>query len=320
MKDRINCFVSGLAIAWAIILLGLMVPACTQGSYSEKVMVVTTSNIVADWITQVGGDNVEVHSLLPAGADPHTFQPGAGDVALVAKAKIVFTIGLGLEGTWLNRLLENAVANPDRVKNLGDHVNPIKALEEETLEEQEEQEDHQHGIYDPHFWWDPLRVKMAVEGIAQQLSLADPDNTDIYSQNKTGYIDELDKLDTRIRQQIMQIPAERREIVTSHETMQYFSIRYGFHAIGSIFSGVTTEQEPSPAELANLTKRIVALGVPAIFTETTVNDRLARAIATETGARVVRLYSDSLGLPESGADTYIGMMDTDIELIVDALK
>ena len=316
MQGRVKTLVSRLAVAWVFILLLLMISACNKDSSPGKIIIVTTNNIIADWIKHVGDKKVEVHSLLPAGVDPHTFQPGAGDIVIVAKARVIFTIGLGLEGAWLNRLLENAAASPDRVKTLGDLVDPLAAPEEK----QGNPEEDQYMILDPHFWWDPLRVKIAVEEIAHQLTIADPENTGVYSQNKARYMDELDELDTRIKQDIMQIPTERRKIVTSHETMQYFAVRYGFEAVGSIFAGVTTEQEPSPAELSNLTNNIESLGVPAIFTETTVNDRLARAIATETGVRIVRLYSDSLGLPGSSADTYIGLMDTDIKLIVDALK
>ena len=316
MQSKVKTLISRSVVIWGFILLLLMIPACTRDSSQGKIIVVTTNNIIADWAMHVGGEKVEVHSLLAAGVDPHTFQPGAGDVAVVAKARVIFTIGLGLEGAWLNRLLENAAASPDRVKTLGDQVNPLAAPEEKQGIPAEDQA----RIFDPHFWWDPLKAKIAVDEIAHQLIIVDPDNTGIYTQNSDIYTDELNKLDTRIKQNIMQIPTERRKIVTSHETMQYFAVHYGFEAVGSIFAGVTTEKEPSPAELSTLTKNIESLGVPAIFTETTVNDRLARAIATETGVRIVRLYSDSLGLPGSGADTYIAMMDTDIKLIVDALE
>ncbi len=323
MLIREKGYARGFVILSIVLMCSLVAPACTSKSSLSKIQVVTTNNIITDWITQIGGDNVEVLSLLAAGADPHTFQPGAADVASVARAGVIFTIGLGMEGTWLTRLLENAAADADRVISLGEHVEPLVALEDEENSDgkvHENNTEHSHGIYDPHFWWDPLRVKLAIEKIAQHLILIDPDNANIYSQNKIEYMGELDKLDARINVQVTQIPVERRKIVTSHDTMQYFAVRYGFETAGSIFFGVTTEQEPSPAELASLTQRIKALEVPAIFTETTVSDRLARALSSETGIKIVRLYSDSLGLPESGADTYIGMMDTDLVLIVNALK
>ncbi|OGO40212.1 MAG: hypothetical protein A2147_09895 [Chloroflexi bacterium RBG_16_57_8] len=274
--------------------------------------------MVADWVREVGSDRVEVFALLRPGTDPHTFQPGAADVARVAGADLIFTVGLGLEGAWLNRLLENAAADPARVVALGDNVDPLLGAEEEH--EGEEEEEEGHGPFDPHFWWDPLRVKKAVDQIARRLSEVDPEGAETYSRNGASYGQKLDSLDARTSDRVKQIPQERRKLVTSHETLNYFATRYGFEAVGAVIPGISTEREPSPAELAELTTKIRELGVPVIFTETIVSDRLAFAVASETGTRIVRLHTDSLGDPRSGADTYIKMMDSNVEAIVQALK
>jgi ABC-type Zn uptake system ZnuABC Zn-binding protein ZnuA len=314
--NRRSCITRSLTLICAMALFIATTPGCTSdGSLSQNIMIVTSSNIIADWVTQVGGGRLQVYSLLTAGADPHTFQPSAGDVARVASARVIFTVGLGLEGAWLNRLLENAAANPDRVKTLGDHIDALPAPAEPQHAGNEAP-----GQYDPHFWWDPIRVKLAVEEIVRQLAEIDPDGSSLYSQAGSVYLAELDRLDSKIRQRVEQIPLERRKIVTSHETMQYFATRYRFEAVGSVFSGVTTEKEPSPAELADLVMKIKALGVPVIFTETTVSDRLARAVADETGAEIVRIYSDSLGPSGSSAETYFKMMDNNTTTIVTALS
>lgn len=315
-KCAMNRGWAGVLVLSAWLLFLGMLPAC-RAATTQQLKVVTTSNIVADWVSRVGGDRVDVFTLLPVGADPHTFQPGARDVARVAEADAIFTVGLGLEGVWLSRLLENAAADLGRVIALGELVDPLPGEEEHQGEKKGGEEE---GPYDPHFWWDPLRVKKAVNEITQRLITADEAGAETYARNGDSYQKELDGLHARIMEKIGQIPRERRTLVTSHETMNYFAGRYGFEAAGSVFPGITTEREPSPAELAELVRRVREFGVAAIFTETIVSDRLARSVAGETGTKIVRLYSDSLGSPGSGADTYIRMMDSNVEAIVKALK
>lgn len=277
---------------------------------TKKILVVTTSNIIANWVSNVGGDRVYVFPLLPIGADPHTYQPGAADVARAAEAQVLFAVGLGLEHAWLTRLLMNASEDPNNVIALGEYVQPLPAESGESAE----------GPLDPHFWWDPLRVKLAIDEIVSSLSKIDQANAASYRTNGSNYAQQLDDLNSRIVALTDLIPLERRKIVSSHETMQYFSQRYGYEAVGSIFPGISTDREPSAAELGQLAKKIRQLQVDVIFTEPIVTDRLARSIAAETGANVVRLYSDSLGSAKSGADTYVNMMDTDMKLIYEALK
>ncbi len=299
-----------LLIIGMLALLSGVLPACGQsGVTSTDISIVTTSNIVADWVANVGGDRVSVVPLLPVGTDPHTFQPGAADVARVARARLVFTVGLGLEREWLTRLLTNAATDTSRVIALGDYV---QAIPVETGGSPE-------VPFDPHFWWDPVRVQMAVSEILGRLIAADPAGTETYRSNAAAYTEELDQLNTRIIDFTAMIPSLNRKIVSSHENMQYFAQRYGYESVGSIFPGIDTEKEPSPAELGQLATTIRQMGIGVIFTETVVNDRLARSIASETGAKVVRLYSDSLGPPQSGADTYIDMMNVNTQAIYQAL-
>ena len=294
-----------------LLILSSTVPACERSVLPQKkLVVVTTSNIVADWVSAIGGDGVYVFPLLPIGADPHTYQPGAADVARVAEAGVLFAVGLGLEHTWLTRLITNAAKDSKKVVTLGDQVQPLPVQSADSPED----------AWDPHFWWDPLRVKLAVSVIVSELSRIDADNAPTYGSRGTSYEQEVDDLSARIAALTDKIPPQRRKIVTSHETMQYFAERYGYEAVGSIFPGISTDREPSAAELAKLAERVRELGVDVIFTEPIVTDRLARSIASETGARVVRLYSDSLGPAKSEAATYIRMMDANINLIYEALK
>ena len=379
----------------------LVVPASRQLSQAaaEPVGVVTTTNIVADWARIVGGDRVEVFSLLPAGSDPHSFQPGAKDVAAIADAEIVLSVGLRLEESWLRELLQNAARDESSIVELAEIVDPIdfgethgegvaalleislvvqevkdgeisaenglreikeaieaaekaedegeeegshlpkmvieiiaqveagqfdarqaiEEIEHTTSEGEDEHEGHGHGIHDPHFWFDPLRVKLAVNDIAARLSVIDPDGRAIYSSNASAYNALLDELHAWTQEQVTAVPEERRFLVTSHDSFGYFANLYDFEVVGVILS-TTTEVEPSPADLAELSHEVEEYGVSAIFGETTVSERLANSIATESGAELVRLYSGSLGIEGSGAETYLDMIRTNVQSIVDALK
>ena len=359
---------------------------------APKVSVVTTTNIVADWVENVGGDNIDVFSLVPVGADPHTFQPGAKDVARIADADLVLSVGLSLEGAWLKDLLENAARDPSSIVEIGEiidplefregHVEEVELLEElshvvheveegeinpetgveelkELLEAAEDEEEelpamvldivgkveggqmeaedaieaieaitsggedehagHGHGVEDPHFWFDPLRVKLAVNDVAARLSVLDPDRGDTYRANASAYNARLDELHAWTEEQTGTVPEERRLLVTSHDSFGYFANLYGFEVVGVVLS-ITTDVAPSAGDLADLVEEVRENGVSAVFGETTVSERLAKAVASESGADLVRLYSGSLGPEGSGAATYIEMVRTNVGRIVEALK
>ncbi len=177
-----------------------------------------------------------------------------------------------------------------------------------------------HGAFDPHFWFDPLRVKIAVYDIAARLAAIDPDNADVYFRNALAYGEELDELHAWIQDQVSALAPERRQLVTSHDSLSYFAELYGFEVIGLVIPSLSTHVEPSAEHIAELVEVIREHDVPALFGETTVSDRLAQAVARETGAEVVQLYSGSLGPEGSGADTYLGMVRTNVTRIVEALK
>ena len=358
--------------------------------------VVTTTNIMADWVENIGGGHIEVTSLLGEGADPHNYQPGARDVTAIADADMVLSVGLGLEGAWLRELLQNAARDPSTIVDFDETIDPIEFGEthvedvelleelshvvheveegeitpedgleeirelleaaegeeeeegeemsamvldlvtavddgqmdaEEAIEEIEhlteeskgEHEGHGHGIFDPHFWFDPLRVKMAVNDIAARLSELDPTRSDDYAANAAAYNASLDQLHAWTEEQVAQVPEARRLLLTSHDSFGYFANRYGFEVVGVIL-GVTTETEPSAEHLAELIEEVEEEGAPAVFGETTVSERLAATVAEETGAKFIRLYSGSLGPADSEAATYVDMVRTNVERIVDALK
>ena len=181
-------------------------------------------------------------------------------------------------------------------------------------------EGHDHGPLDPHFWFDPNRVKIAVSDIAALLSALDPEGSVFYFQNAADYAAQLDELHVWIQGQVSAIPQERRLLVTSHDTFAYFAAVYEFEVIGALIPSLAPDVEPSAEHLAELVEVIREHNAPAVFSETTVSGRLPEALARETGAVLAQLYADSLGEKDSPAGTYLGMMRANVEVLVEVLN
>ncbi len=194
--------------------------------------------------------------------------------------------------------------------------------EDEHMEAEDEHghHDHDHGALDPHFWFDPVRVKIAVNEIAARLSALDPQSAGTYYANAAAYENELDELHAWTQEQVELVPSERRFLVTSHDSLSYFADVYGFEVVGLVIPSLSTHVEPSAEHIAGLIETVHEYEVPAVFGETTVDQKIVEALSRETGAELVQLYSGSLGEEGSGADTYLGMVRTNVERIVGALK
>ena len=183
------------------------------------------------------------------------------------------------------------------------------------------EEGHDHGPLDPHFWFDPQRVKLAVHEIANRLTVMDPAGAGLYRANAHSYSSELDELHHWIIEQVATIPTDRRLLVTSHDSFQYFATTYEFEVVAAVFPGGTTEREPSAKEIAELIDEIDEAGAPAVFTETSVSDTLAARIADEVGASIINgLYTGSLSDAGGDAGTYIDLMRYNVATIVEALR
>jgi ABC-type Zn uptake system ZnuABC Zn-binding protein ZnuA len=282
----------------------------------EQLRVVATTSIVGDVVARVGGDAIDLTVLMQPGQDPHSFQAAARDLARAGEAHVIFVNGFDLEEGLLSDLESAAPGVP--IVPISAGIEPLE-FEGEHEEEAEEEEGHEHEGTDPHVWFDAHNVEIWTDNVAASLSALDPANAETYEANADSYRAELEALDQFIHDAIEQIPEANRKLVTNHDNFQYFALAYGFEVIGTVLPSFSTNVEPSANDLAGLIRIIRDENVPAIFVETTMAEQLADTVAQETGARVYQLYTDALGPPGSGADSYVGLMRANAETLVEAL-
>jgi ABC-type Zn uptake system ZnuABC Zn-binding protein ZnuA len=265
----------------------------------------TTTTILADIARNVAGNQLVTESLVPFGADPHSYQPVPQDTKKVNESKVLIVNGADYERS-LASLLANA----------GDKKTVIEASAG-LLQITDPNNDQE---VDPHLWLDPSNVIVYVDNIREGLTQFNPDGADLYQANASAYITQLQELDAWINGQVAQIPPQRRVLVTNHDSVEYFAVHYGFKVVGTVIGSISSDASPSAQEMADLIDRIKLFEVPAIFLDSADNPTLAQQIATETGVKVVTdLHFESLteGAP---AGTYIDMMRYNVTKIVEALK
>ena len=269
--------------------------------------VLAAESFLADIVQVVAGDRALVDTLVPVGVDPHAFQPTPADLRRVAEVDLLVVNGVGLEA-YLTDLMASA-GEGKTVIEAATGI-PLRKMEEEAATADEgDHDDHDHEEGDPHLWLDPLLVQRYVDTISAGLAAADPDGAAVYAGNARAYQAQLSELDKEIRSLLVGVPAERRLLVTNHESLGYFADRYSLKVVGAILPSVSTGAEPSAGELAALVEQIKLTGAPAIFLEAGVNPQLARQLAEETGLRVVTdLYTESLTTTTGPAPSYLEMM------------
>jgi len=288
-----------------------------NASDSEKLLVVATTTIVADVVQQIGGESIELATLLPIGADPHSFSPSPADMMAIADADLVFANGAGLE-EFLEPLIAGADAE-EKVIQVSDGIALI-ANEAENTEGASDEDGHPHEAGDPHTWTDPNNVIIWSNAIQSALSKADPQNASVYQQNADAYAQKMSELDAWIQQEVARIPESNRQLVTDHQQFSYFSSRYGFTEIGFIIPSFSTMSETSANDLAGLIDIIKEQNITAIFIGNTINPNLADQITHETGVEIYNLYTGSLSEPGGEADTYIKYIQYNVSTIVEALR
>lgn len=284
-------------------------PISSNQADGAKPKVVATTTIVGDVVRQVGGDLIDLTVLLPAGADPHGFQPKPQDTAHVAEAGLVFVNGLGLE-EFLDRLLQSAGGSA-RIVAVSDGVQTRTG---------EAHEGGTHEGIDPHVWMDPNNVRVWTRNIAAALSELDPANAAAYQANAEAYDRSLQALDAWAQGQIDKIAPQNRQLVVDHDAFGYLAQRYGLETVGTVVPGYSTMSAPSAQELARLEDAMRELGARVVFVDSTVNPTLSERVAADTGAQLVFLFTGSLSEAGGGADTYEAFVRYNITAIVEALK
>jgi ABC-type Zn uptake system ZnuABC Zn-binding protein ZnuA len=310
-------------VALALALLLLAPPSFAQTPPSgDPLPVVASFSILGDLVKKVGGEAVAVTTLIGPSVDAHTYDPAPADLVVLAEAEVVFENGLGFE-PWLDGFFASAQPPGARVV-VTEGITPREAGEAAAHEGEEDLEEGdalEHGQFDPHVWHNVANVIVMVGNIRDALAAADPDHAELYEANAAAYIAELEALDASIREQVATLPEERRILVTSHDNLGYFADAYGFTILGNVFGSLSTEAgDPSARDIAALIEAIAATGVPAVFAENVANPDLMESIAAEAGVTLAPpLYTDALGAPGSPGETYIGMMQSNVTAIVDAL-
>jgi zinc/manganese transport system substrate-binding protein len=322
-----------MAMAMAL-LLGL--PAGAHAA--DKVKAVASFSILGDMVRQVGGDRVDVTTLVGPDGDAHVYDPTPADAKNLAASNILFVNGLGFEG-WMDRL-EKSSGFKGQVAVASKGVSPRTMIEaeghhhgdEHAKDEDHDHEDHakgeeheheEHGdeeeVTDPHAWQSLANGKIYVANIREALIAADPEGKATYEANAANYLDAIAKEEAAVKEAIAKMPPERRRIITSHDAFGYFGAAYGLEIIAP--EGVSTESEASAKDVAKIIRQIKAEKIPAVFIENITDHRLLDQIARETGAKIGgTLYSDALSGPDGPAQTYLDMFRHNIATLSQALS
>jgi zinc/manganese transport system substrate-binding protein len=271
-------------------------PACA----ADRLKVVASFSILGDFVRNVGGDRVEVTTLVGPNGDVHVYTPAPADAKKIADARLVVINGLGLEG-WLPRLVQSS-ASKAVIVTASNGIVPLKS----------------GSAADPHAWQSVSNAKIYVANIRDALAAADPGDAAAFRTNADGYLAKLGELDRNVRQAMAQIPPTRRKVISTHGAFGYFAAAYGIEFIAPL--GVSTDSEPSARDIADIITQIRAAKIPAVFVENISDPRLIQRISAETGAGIGgTLYSDSLTGEKGDAPTYIDMVRHNIKALSHAL-
>jgi zinc/manganese transport system substrate-binding protein len=289
---------------------------------AEPLKVIASFSIIGDFARNVGGDRVELTTLVGPDGDAHVYEPRPADAVAMAGADVVLVNGLHFEG-FLERLVETSGAKAQIVE-LTKGVEPLKMQEEHEAEGEahdaaaEAEEGHHHGDTDPHAFQSIANAKIYVKNIADAFCAADAEGCDAYKANAEAYTQKLATAEDEVKAAVASIPEDKRVIITSHDAFGYFEHEYGLTFLAP--EGVSTEAEASAADVAALIRQVREDKASAIFVESITNARLAEQIATETGLKIGgTLYSDALSAADGPAPTYIELMRYNIATIKGAI-
>lgn len=298
----------------------LVIGGLASNASAADLKVVASFSIIADLAKNVGGDLVEIKTLVPVDGDAHTYEPRPADAAALSEADVVLVNGLEFEG-FMSRLIE-ASGTKAPVVEVSKGITPLKGEEEEHHHEGEAHAEaghdhdheghHHHGEFDPHAWQSIPNGETYVKNITDALCQADKAGCATFTANSKTYLARLQALDKEVRAEIASIPEDKRTIITSHDAFGYFAREYGLKFLAP--EGISTEAEASAGDVAKLVDQVKEDKASAVFVENVTNPRLIEQIAKETGLKVGgTLYSDALSGPDDPASTYIDMFHHNVK-------
>ena len=302
----------------------------TGGTDAGRLDVVATTTQVGALAAEIGGDAIDLTVLLGPGVEAHDFELTPASGAALEQAELILVSGAGLEG-WLDESLET-IGTADLVRDMSEGITlrepgddeASHADEDEHAEEDEHADEDEHGHddeVDPHYWLSAPNAIVMAQNVRDALAAVAPEEADAFGARAGAVVERLETADAEIREMIDEVSPERRQIVTDHDALGYFIDEYGLEFVGSVFPSLDVASEPSARDIETLVAEIRAQDVRAIFTESSVNPRLAAAVAEETDARLVDepIYTDSLGPEGSGAETLDGMLLHNARVLRDGL-
>lgn len=307
-----------LKIMTLSLLAALTLAACGQKETAEtaqtdgKVQVVATNSIIADLAENIGGDKINVHSIVPVGTDPHEYEPLPEDIAKSTEAEVIFYNGLNLEtggNGWFVKLMETSHKKAEEdFFEVSKGVSPMYLSGEGQESEQ-----------DPHAWLDISNGIKYVENMRDVLISKDEENQDYYQKNAAAYIEELTKLDQEAKEKFNDLPADKALLVTSEGAFKYFSKAYGLEA-GYIWE-INTESQGTPDQMSQIIDRIRETKIPALFVESSIDPRSMESVSKETGVPIYeKIFTDSLAAKGENGDTYYKMMEWNLNKIHEGLN
>ena len=291
-----------------------LLPAGAASARADGLDVVASFSIIGDFAKNVGGDRVHITTIVGPDGDAHVYEPSPADATAMAKANVVLVNGLHFEG-FLQRLVETS-GTKATVVELTKGVTPLEFKAE--FAEEDAAAEPGHGNIDPHAFQSIANARIYVTNIANAFCAADADGCDSYLANAAAYTQKLDALEGEVKDAIASIPAEKRTIITSHDAFGYFEHEYGLTFRAP--EGISTEAEPSAADVARLIDQVRQEKAAAVFVENITNTRLIEQIGSETGLKIGgTLYSDALSPADGPASTYIDLMRHNITTIKGAI-
>jgi ABC-type Zn uptake system ZnuABC Zn-binding protein ZnuA len=286
--------------AATLLVLCAVLPACGDAEQRDSgISVVATTTQLGDFARAVAGDRVRVEQILTPNADPHEYEPRPSDARALEGADVVLRSGGDLDD-WLAELIDSSGTDAASVD-----VSKAVRLRKD----------------DPHWWQDPRNAEAAVKAIRDAVVKADPGGRAAYERNADAYLGKLRTLDTAVAACLGELPRDQRKLVTTHDALGYYAARYGLEVIGAVIPSLSSQAQPSSKDVGELVDQIRREKVKAIFPESSLNSKLERAVARESGAAVgAKLWADTLGPEGSSGETYVGSIEANTRAIASGLS